>query len=165
MDRNSGVRGRLAYRTYSGWELGLTYTHFRSSTTASAERPENGLLWATRSHPARYDGDTFDDGRYRDTTSMTGVGLRWRLELGSPPVCHCPCGRYYHLESPGTNDDQGLSCYLAGPCGLGRRQSTLEPVLWPEPPTKLLELVSEDDLPGRPGNIAATAWSGPRSPT
>jgi hypothetical protein len=84
MDRNSGVRGRLAYRTYSGWELGLTYTHFRSSTTASAERPENGLLWATRSHPARYDGDTFDDGRYRDTTSMTGVGLRWRLELGPP---------------------------------------------------------------------------------
>jgi hypothetical protein len=59
--------------------------------------------------------------------------------LALAPVCQCPCGRYYHLESPGASpaDDEVLNCYLAGPCGLCGRQPTLEPVLWPDPPDKL----------------------------
>ena len=55
------------------------------------------------------------------------------------PVCRCPCGRYYHLESPQTADGgQALNCDLAGPCGLCGRRPSLEPVLFPEPPAKLL---------------------------
>jgi hypothetical protein len=54
------------------------------------------------------------------------------------PVCQCPCGRFYHLESPAAKDgDQLLNCYLAGPCGLCGRLPTLEPVLLLEPPEKL----------------------------
>jgi hypothetical protein len=55
MDRNSGVRGRLAYQTRVGWELGVAYTYFRTTGVASAEEPADGNLWATRSHPARYE--------------------------------------------------------------------------------------------------------------
>jgi len=53
------------------------------------------------------------------------------------PVCRCPCGRYYHLESPQAADAQALNCYLAGPCGLCGRRPSLEPVLFPEPLLKL----------------------------
>jgi hypothetical protein len=55
LDRNSGVRGRLAYRTHVGWELGLIYTYFWTDGAASAEEPAGGNMWATRSHPARYE--------------------------------------------------------------------------------------------------------------
>jgi hypothetical protein len=55
------------------------------------------------------------------------------------PVCRCRCGRYYHLEAPQNPDDgQALNCYLAGPCGLCSRPPSLEPMLSPEPPAKLL---------------------------
>jgi hypothetical protein len=54
-DRNSGVRGRLSYRTGVGWELGVVYTYFRTTGAASAVEPEGGNMWATRSHPARYE--------------------------------------------------------------------------------------------------------------
>jgi hypothetical protein len=42
MDRNSGVRMNLGYRTISGWEWGLGYTYFQTDGTASAAAPAGG---------------------------------------------------------------------------------------------------------------------------
>ena len=39
LDRNSGVRTSLGYRTSSGWELMLGYTYFQTGGTASAAAP------------------------------------------------------------------------------------------------------------------------------
>lgn len=62
--------------------------------------------------------------------------------LKAAPVCQCPCGRFFHLESPeNTADEQALNCYLAGPCGLCGRQPSLDPVLCPEPPARLIDIV------------------------
>lgn len=61
LDRNSGVRTSLGYRTRAGWELALGYTYFQTDGAASAAAPAGGNLWATRSHPARYEeADTAD---------------------------------------------------------------------------------------------------------
>ena len=132
LDRNSGVRGRLAYQTHVGWELGLAYTHFQTSGMASAEEPPGGNMWGTRTHPAyydeagtavasgmfsfsvfdldarypviqhahvdvslfggirwaeleqeflvRYDGVDFERAQFRDSTRMSGFGLRMGAE-------------------------------------------------------------------------------------
>jgi len=64
-------------------------------------------------------------------------------ELKLAPIVQCPCGRYYHLEKPdaGAGEDV-LNCYLASACGLCNRPPSLAPVLVPEPPEKLLDVVS-----------------------
>ena len=132
MDRNSGVRTNVGYRTRSGLEWGIGYTYFQTDGAASAVAPADGNMWATRSHPAEneealtadasanfgynvfdlearyplvhgcpvtmqvfgglrwadidqtfqvaYNGDDFDDGLYRNATSMTGFGLRLGAE-------------------------------------------------------------------------------------
>lgn len=53
MDHSPGVRANLGYRTCSGWELGVIYTHFGAGGTTSAAVPDCGNMWATRSHPSR----------------------------------------------------------------------------------------------------------------
>lgn len=63
------------------------------------------------------------------------------LKLAS--VVQCLCGRWYHLEKPGAAEGEAvLNCLLAGPCGLCNREPSLEPVLYPEPPDKLLDVVA-----------------------
>ena len=52
LDRDSGIRGQLAYRTKTGWGLALAYTHFETDGNGLAVRPPGvGELFATRSHP------------------------------------------------------------------------------------------------------------------
>jgi len=64
-------------------------------------------------------------------------------ELKLAPVVQCTCGRYYHLEKPdAAASEPVLNCFLAGACGLCNRPPSLEPVLTPEPPEKLMDVVS-----------------------
>ena len=72
-------------------------------------------------------------------------------ELKLAPVVRCVCGRYAHLEdrsAPG--DPQLLNCYLAGPCGVCQRAPSLNSVLVPEPPDKLLDESDETPAPAAP---------------
>lgn len=84
MDRNSGVRMNLGYRTLSGWELGLGYTYFQTDGTAFVAAPAGGNLWATRSHPAIWEeagtADAFADFSYNV----------FDLEARYPLVQDCP---------------------------------------------------------------------------
>jgi hypothetical protein len=53
--RNGGLRTGIARQLASGWDVGFTYTYFFTSADASVAEPVGGNLWATRSHPARYE--------------------------------------------------------------------------------------------------------------
>jgi hypothetical protein len=52
LDRHSGIRGQLAYRTKTGWGMSFGYTYYQTEGTDTAIRPAGiGELFATRSHP------------------------------------------------------------------------------------------------------------------
>ena len=52
LDRDSGFRSRIGYRTAAGWSLSLQYTDFNTSGRSTLERPAGiGQLFATQSHP------------------------------------------------------------------------------------------------------------------
>ena len=52
LDRDSGFRSRIGYRTSAGWSLSLQYTDFDTSGRSAIERPAGiGQLFATQSHP------------------------------------------------------------------------------------------------------------------
>jgi len=84
MDRNSGVRTNLGYRTRSGWEWGIGYTYFQTDGTASAAAPAGGNLWATRSHPALY-----EEALTADVSANFGYHV-FDLEARYPLVQGCP---------------------------------------------------------------------------
>ena len=94
-NRDSGYRLAVGYVTKTGWEVAARYTSFDTENTASAAAPDNGNLWATRSHPAEneeaqtavasgglemklYD---FEFGRWLEMNRFTAVrlfgGVRW----------------------------------------------------------------------------------------
>jgi len=84
MDRNSGVRMNLGYRTISGWEWGLGYTYFQTDGTASAAAPAGGNLWATRSHPA-----IWEEADAADASADFSYNV-FDLEARYPLVQDCP---------------------------------------------------------------------------
>jgi hypothetical protein len=51
LESNAGLRGAIGYRTYSGWEIVFTYTHFDTDTHRSVVEPDEGRLWMTRTAP------------------------------------------------------------------------------------------------------------------
>ena len=91
----SGVRVGVGYLFASGWDLTGNYTYFRNSTSASAQEPAGGNLWATRSHPnfnqeaetaaasGSFDYDVFDleagyGYRFNESVAIRPFGgLRW----------------------------------------------------------------------------------------
>lgn len=79
LDRNSGARGRLAYQTQTGWELGAAYTFFQTAATASAIEPDGGNMWATRSHPARYEEALTADARSEFTFHIADLDARYPM--------------------------------------------------------------------------------------
>lgn len=65
LDRESGIRGSLAYRTKTGWGLLFGYTHYDTDGINSVLRPPGvGELFATRSHP--------DSNEEADIATATG---------------------------------------------------------------------------------------------
>ncbi len=84
LDRNSGVRTRLGYRTSAAWELVLGYTYYETSGADSAVEPAGGTLWATRSHPAWYEEATTADASGEFTYNV------FDLEARYPVIRTCP---------------------------------------------------------------------------
>lgn len=84
MDRNSGVRTNLGYRTRSGWEWGIGYTYFQTDGAASAAEPDDGNMWATRSHPDRYDAAGTADASANFGYHVFDLEARYPLVRGGP---------------------------------------------------------------------------------
>jgi hypothetical protein len=85
MDRNSGVRTSLGYRTSSGWELALGYTYFQTDGVASVGI--NGFpeaMWATRSHPIRNEEALTADASGEFTYNVFDVEARYPLVRSCP---------------------------------------------------------------------------------
>lgn len=52
---DGGFRVGLARQLSTGWDIGFSYTYFFTSAEENVAEPAGGNLWATRSHPSRYE--------------------------------------------------------------------------------------------------------------
>lgn len=84
MDRNSGVRTNVGYRTRSGWEWGIGYTYFHTDGAASAVAPADGNMWATRSHPTPSEEALTAEASANFGYNVFDLEARYPLVHGSP---------------------------------------------------------------------------------
>jgi hypothetical protein len=137
LDRNSGARARLAYQTQTGWELGAAYTFFQTAATASAVEPDGGNMWATRSHPARYEEALTADARGDFTFHVVDLDARYPVIQHSNLDVHLLGGvRWAQLDQDfsvrydGRDFTQGLYGNRTKVDGLGLRMGVETHYWW-----------------------------------